>query len=339
VAAVVVTVVIAVIAIVVAPEMLPGIALGLGLAIASMTGGTQDLQKLLAGALVKAGVPPEIANITVDVAILAVTIIAAVLTGNAMGVETAAEVGTGEAAEVGVEAAGEASEDAASQAAQAMKNFLSKPGELFTRLTRAIGPKAGLAILCGSEVLGGLPLARDVVSVLPIAQKEKDKLLPIFEAIQMIIALIGALVGGGAFSTAATSTLSEVDESAGMLKQAAQKLRLMLQTLNENMEGLLPSLQKNLLRLDAGLNLSASLGSAALGTANSNSELKIARATKKLGPVKGDWVLANTTLEMANAALRKTVKQSNQDLENLGYLYDGLSHFGDVWQTVAQQTA
>lgn len=302
----------------------PEIALAIGLAGGAAMGGLfQKGAEVMSKFLQSIGVPPQVANIVADATILALTVVLTMGYGEVAGLEVGAEM-----------AAEEATEKAATEAAADSEGMLSRVQDLASELkdtvsdklgsiSRAIGPKVGLTMTTAGTALTNLNIAEDLLAALPLSEKEKKKLLPLMEVIQTLIAILTAVVGGGALSTAA-STTAEAGEEAN----AFQKLQAFL---SKN-PGFLLSIQR-------WVNAGAGTGSGVVNLLNGISEPKIAQATKNIGEAHGEQILADRIQSMANQNVTKMGDTLSNDINIVTAELNVVDHLGDVMGKVAQATS
>jgi len=312
----------------------PEIALAIGVAgAAGMAGLYEDAAKGLSKLLQMMGVPPKIADITADAIVMAATIILTMGYGEFAGLEAGAEiVGEEVAEETATEAATEGSSEATESLMSRAQNMLSDLkdaiGNKAGQLSRFIGPKVGLTMTVGATALSNLNVAQDLLAALPLSEKKRKKLFPIIEAVQILAALLTALMGGGGLSIAATASAAA---DAGEEPTTAQKAFVKLdQFLSEN-----PGVFLNLQRV---INLGAGTGSGVVRLLNGLSELEVAKATEKLGAAQAEQQIAMSIQGVADSGIRQSGQAFTNDINTVSEELEIVHHMGDFLGETAQLT-
>lgn len=305
----------------------PEIALAIGLGgAAAMSGLFQKGADVISKLLQSIGVPPQIAAITADAIILAITVVATMGYGEVADLEVGTEMVAEDAAEeTATEAAGE-SEGLISRVQDLATELKGTISNKIGSLARAIGPKVGLTLTIAGTALSNLNVAQDLLNALPLSEKDKKKLLPILEVIQVMVAILSAVVGGSALSTAATST-TEVAEGANVLRKGIAKLQTLLQ---EN-PGFLLSAQR-------WINAGAGTGSGVINLLNGISELQVSQATKNMGEAYAGQLIADSASSMANSGVTHMGDVFANDIKTVSAELQVVDHLGDVMGKVAQAT-
>lgn len=308
----------------------PEIALAIGVAgAAGMAGLYEDAAKGLSKLLQLMGVPPKIADITADAIVMAVTIFLTMGYGEFAGLEAGAEiVGEEVAEETATEGSTEETESLMSRAQNMLSDLKEAIGNKAGQLSRFIGPRVGLTMTVGATALSNLNIAQDLLTALPLSEKKRKKLFPIIEAVQILAALLTALLGGGGLSTAATASVAaDAGEEATTAQKAFAKLD---QFLSEN-----PGVFLNLQRV---INLGAGTGSGVVRLLNGLTELEIAKATEKLGAAQAEQQIATSIEAMADSGIRQSGQVFKNDIDIVSEELEIVHHMGDFLGETAQLT-
>ena len=308
----------------------PEIALAIGVAgAAGMAGLYEDAAKGLSKLLQLMGVPPKIADITADAIVMAVTIFLTMGYGEFAGLEAGAEiVGEEVAEETATEGSTEETESLMSRAQNMLSDLKDAIGNKAGQLSRFIGPRVGLTMTVGATALSNLNIAQDLLAALPLSEKKRKKLFPIIEAVQILAALLTALLGGGGLSTATTASVAaDAGEEATTAQKAFAKLD---QFLSEN-----PGVFLNLQRV---INLGAGTGSGVVRLLNGLTELEIAKATEKLGAAQAEQQIATSIEAMADSGIRQSGQVFKNDIDIVSEELEIVHHMGDFLGETAQLT-
>lgn len=280
------------------------------------------------------GFPPAVSDLLAD-AFLAVIVIGGTFgLAGVGGAEVAGEVAAETAAETATEATTEATTEVASETTEEVteeesQSLIDKAKELIGKVSEKTRTRIGATLVNQSQLVGGLNVAKDIVDALPGSDKKKGKLMMIFEIIQTVEMILTALVGGGAMSTATTSTLAgEAGEETSQLMKGVMNLKNFLQ---DNSEALM--------KFQALLNGGIGAGSATIQITAGINKLHVAEAREKLAGYQEIQTLVQDNVTTADDGIKSAGQAAKSDATYVSELNEIARHLTDVMGTVAQLTA